>query len=65
MPLVLLRAHQLLDRAVDAAYGRRDLKPEAERVAFLFELSQRYAAQSPPTVNRSAKRSLRPPSPDA
>lgn len=64
MPPVLLRAHQLLDRAVDTAYPRRGLKTEVERVAFLFELSQRYAAQSPPTANRSAKRSLRPPSPD-
>ena len=47
MPPVLLRAHQALDRAVDAAYGPRDLHTEAERVAFLFGLYQRSAAQSP------------------
>lgn len=39
MPPVLLRAQQALGRAVDAAYGRRDFKSEAERVAFLFERS--------------------------
>jgi len=47
MPPVLLRAHQTLNRAVDAAYGRRDFASEAERVAFLFDLYQRYTAQSP------------------
>ena len=45
MPPVLLRAHHTLDRAVDAAYGRRDFASEAERVAFLFDLYQRYTAQ--------------------
>ena len=46
MPPVLLRAHQTLNRAVDAAYGRRDFASEAERVAFLFDLYQRCAARS-------------------
>lgn len=41
MPPDLLRAHQALDRAVDAAYGVKGCKNEAERVAFLF---QRYQA---------------------
>lgn len=36
MPPVLLKAHQALDRAVDAAYGRKSFASEAERVAFLF-----------------------------
>jgi hypothetical protein len=36
--LILLKAHQQLDRAVDAAYGKKNFKIEAERVAFLFEL---------------------------
>ena len=39
MPPELLKAHQALDRAVDAAYGRKSFAGEAERVAFLF---QRY-----------------------
>ncbi|MBK9251955.1 MAG: hypothetical protein IPM70_08710 [Proteobacteria bacterium] len=45
MPADLLKAHQKVDRAVDAAYGRKDFKTEAERVAFLFE---RYQALSAP-----------------
>jgi len=54
MPPVLLKAHQTLDRAVDAAYGRRDFKSEAERVAFLFELYQYFIDQLPaPRAKRS------------
>lgn len=37
----VLKAHQQLDKAVDAAYGRKTFASEAERVAFLF---QRYQA---------------------
>jgi hypothetical protein len=44
MPPNLVKAHQALDRAVDSAYGRRDFKSEAERVAFLFERYQVLAA---------------------
>lgn len=36
MPPALLKAHQTLDRAVDAAYGKKSFASEAERVAFLF-----------------------------
>jgi hypothetical protein len=36
MPPVLLKVHQALDKAVDAAYGKTNFKTEAERVAFLF-----------------------------
>ena len=36
MPPDLVKAHQVLDRAVDAAYGAKKLKSDAERVAFLF-----------------------------
>jgi hypothetical protein len=49
MPAALLRAHQALDRAVDAAYrpdgGARSYAGDAQRVAFLFT---RYAALSAP-----------------
>lgn len=41
MPAALLKAHQKLDAAVDAAYGKKAFKSDAERVAFLFE---RYLA---------------------
>ncbi|HPY15233.1 MAG TPA: N-6 DNA methylase [bacterium] len=44
MPPVLLKAHQTLDKAVDTAYGRTNFKTEAERVAFLFELYQKYTS---------------------
>jgi hypothetical protein len=37
MPPKLLKAHQVLDRAVDAAYTRKKFKGDADRVAFLFE----------------------------
>ena len=57
MPPVLLRAHQTLNRAVDAAYGRRDFASEAERVAFLFDLYQRYTAQSPAAPSAGQSRS--------
>jgi hypothetical protein len=38
MPPDLAKAHQRLDAAVDAAYGKRRFKSDAERVAFLFGL---------------------------
>ncbi len=44
MPPVLLKAHQALDKAVDAAYGKKSFKTEAERVAFLFDLYQQYTS---------------------
>lgn len=44
MPPLLLKAHQNLDKAVDAAYGKTNFKTEAERVAFLFELYQKYTS---------------------
>ena len=47
MPPALLKAHQQLDRAVDAAYGKKNFKTEAERVAFLFELYQKYTSSLP------------------
>lgn len=47
MPPVLLKAHQTLDKAVDAAYGKTNFKTEAERVAFLFEVYQKYTSLLP------------------
>jgi aminoglycoside phosphotransferase family enzyme len=45
MPQALLKAHQKIDTAVDAAYqpsgGKKSYTSDAERVAFLFELYQR------------------------
>lgn len=53
MPPNLVKAHQTLDRAVDAAYGKKDFPSEAARVAFLFE---RYQALTAPLDVQSAKR---------
>ena len=47
MPPELVEAHQTLDRAVDAAYGKTKFKSDAERVAFLFELYQKYTSLLP------------------
>ncbi|MFZ3103721.1 MAG: type IIL restriction-modification enzyme MmeI, partial [Smithella sp.] len=56
MPPVLLKAHQQLDRAVDAAYGKTNFQTEAQRVAFLFELYQRYTSLfAPEKPKRRAK----------
>lgn len=44
MPPDLVKAHHTLDKAVDAAYGKKDFKREAERVAFLFVMYQKITA---------------------
>jgi len=44
MPPDLVKAHKALDRAVDAAYGRKGFSADAERVAFLFERYQQLFA---------------------
>lgn len=52
----MLKAHQTLDKAVDAAYGKTRFNSEAERVAFLFDpylsYSQRLAASQTPAKKR-------------
>jgi len=40
MPPNLVKAHYRLDKAVDAAYGKKGFASEAERVAFLFKKYQ-------------------------
>lgn len=40
MPAALVKAHQKLDKAVDAAYGYKGPPDDAARVAFLFTLYQ-------------------------
>jgi hypothetical protein len=51
MPPALLKAHQKLDAAVDAAYqpsgGKKTYASDAERVAFLFDLYQRITSLLP------------------
>jgi hypothetical protein len=45
MPTDLLKAHNALDKAVDAAYGYKGGEEDASRVAFLFEQYQKLIAQ--------------------
>jgi hypothetical protein len=40
MPPDLIKSHQKLADAVDAAYGKKKFSGNAEREAFLFELYQ-------------------------
>ncbi len=51
MPPPLVKAHQMLDKAVDAAYqsngGKKTWASDAERVAFLFELYQKITSTLP------------------
>ena len=51
MPPPLVKAHQMLDAAVDAAYGKKSFKNDAERVSFLFELYLKYTTLLPGNAN--------------
>ncbi len=63
MPPELLKAHQKLDAAVDKAYersgGKKSYNSDAERVAFLFELYQKYTSLLPADA-KGGKRRPRP-----
>ena len=56
MPAELVKAHRELDSAVDAAYGRKSFRDDAERVAFLFELYERYTSLLPSAGRTKARR---------
>ena len=60
MPSALLKAHQKLDTAVDAAYqpsgGKKTYATDAERVAFLFELYQRITSLLPATATNKTRK---------
>jgi hypothetical protein len=44
MPAALVKAHNELDKAVDAAYSKQAFTSEAKRMEFLFELYEKYTA---------------------
>ena len=44
MPPALVKAHNELDKAVDAAYSKQAFNTEAKRMEFLFELYEKYTA---------------------
>lgn len=60
MPPELLRAHQKLDAAVDKAYelsgGRKSYQSDAERVAFLFGLYQKYTSLLPAAPDKPGRK---------
>ncbi len=60
MPPALLKAHQKLDTAVDAAYqpsgGKKTYASDAERVAFLFELYQRITSLLPVQADKKTRK---------
>jgi hypothetical protein len=60
MPPALLKAHQKLDTAVDAAYqpsgGKKSYVSDAERVAFLFELYQRITSLLPAPADKKTRK---------
>ncbi len=57
MPPNLRKAHHALDKAVDAAYGKKTFSSDAERVAFLFELYHKYTSllPAPEAIKRRKK----------
>ncbi len=60
MPPALLKAHQKLDNAVDAAYqpsgGKKTYASDAERVAFLFDLYQRITSLLPAAAAKKTRK---------
>lgn len=44
MPPTLVKAHNELDKTVDAAYSKQAFASEAKRMEFLFELYEKYTA---------------------
>jgi len=57
MPPELVKAHNKLDSAVDAAYSKKKFSGDSDRVAFLFELYQQLASTfaTKPTHHGSKK----------
>ena len=46
MPPALMKAHQALDKAVDAAYRSAPFTSDSQRMEFLFELYNKYVVKS-------------------
>lgn len=58
MPPILFEAHQALDKAVDAAYGKTNFKTESERVVFLLELYQKYTSLLPVEKEKKSRKKV-------
>ncbi len=59
MPANLLKAHQALDKAVDAAYGYKGAQTDAARVALLFEFYQKITSLLPVEKAKKSKSKLK------
>ncbi len=58
MPPALVKAHQALDRAVDACYRKAAFTNDAQRVEFLFERYQQLTSLLP-TEKKMSKRKIK------
>lgn len=56
MPAILLKAHQVLDKAVDAAYGYKGAQTDAARVAFLFARYQQITSLLPVEKTKKSRK---------
>ena len=56
MPPVLVKAHQALDRAVDACYRKAAFTSDAQRVEFLFERYQQLTSLLPTEAVKTKRR---------
>jgi hypothetical protein len=56
MPLILVKAHEALDRAVDACYRKQPFTSEMERVQFLFKLYEQKTAPLAAITSGKSKR---------
>lgn len=56
MPSTLLKAHEALDRAVDACYRKQPFTSEIERVQYLFKLYEQKTAPLATAVKTTRKR---------
>ncbi len=56
MPPALVKAHQTLDRAVDACYRKAAFANDAQRVEFLFERYQQLTSLLPPETKPKRKK---------
>jgi hypothetical protein len=60
MPPALRKAHQKLDKAVDAAYGYQGAANDAARVAFLFTLYLQLTGSTAPAAPAKAGKARKP-----
>ncbi len=56
MPPDLVKAHQQLDKAVDRCYRPQPFTSESQRIAYLFELYDKYTSGLLAGVKKKSKR---------